>query len=770
MPPLVRHMPENKLPVMAASPTGTMSGLYPSGLSDGRAPSNRPVTPRSTPLPTPGALCCVICNWAVGLSLRDTDTAEDKARKKLFIPTSIVACVFFLPTGLLQVLAGADNVVEVANLVLLVLWTFVLIEALVCGYLPLWVVTYLVMFIGLVLILVDWMNGSQLGNTAWPALFLIIDLLLVINAPNWTTVAVITMGIVGITCERMEYSFRYGLYDWMYFDGENPLPDVCTCARPPCPRGTGALAGLMFNITVFCNDYYYTRGFRDQMNDHASHIAAAVSVSEQAAVHLARYEVDEVQELLDGPNGERLPSALHEAYVELMANLREYKKFLPQNVLCRGADSGAISLPSLDLTESSSGASNYSGSSDPCTPVHDPKHSRARTLSTHGSQTSESPKGQERRSLRGGSHTSRLKAHPQIKNLTLLSCNRRGFLDVLSRIAVSDMAHFLAGAIARFAAEVARPGGCVGSVSADHLSATFGGARPCPQHRLASVQSAHQVTGQPDGELRTLSSQSLVALPATSACCSGTGLCGDFGSMSLQQWMVLGGLCNLIVVSERLASSFGVSSLVDEHIYGTISERWTCKVLGHVRFPKRGSKNLLRIWQALGATEELNLASSCSADPSSHQSLWDEYNNAARLWIDGDGAEAEKVARAAEDAAEAAGRVEQQTELGLLRRGISASSRMPALLLEEFTASPWDVNSGERGNTEPLSPANRTDSRSQFTPAGMVADHAFAESKLGALREEDKDKQMASITSAIQDRKRRAMRRGSHLSATSTNC
>eukprot|EP00665_Eupelagonemidae_sp_cell47_P012499 gene12499-biopygen12901 len=207
--------------------------------------------------------------------------------------------------------------------------------------------------------------------------------------------------------------------------------------------------------------------------------------------------------------------------------------------------------------------------------------------------------------------------------------------------------------------EVSARKGCIGTFQADHFPASFGAVGQCAQYRVASARTAHCFThterrpalgceeDEHGGEREEKEDGGLASLPVMSACCTGQALCGDFGNDATQQWMILGGLSNMVTVAERLATRWQAGVLVDAEVHSAVSEAtecWACRLRDHLRYAKRGSKTIVRLWQILWQKDDggrsakpafsprrewmYQLPVSRDADP------WCAYNEAAKLSLE----------------------------------------------------------------------------------------------------------------------------------------
>ena len=174
------------------------------------------------------------------------------------------------------------------------------------------------------------------GDTMWAPLVLIVDLLLVMEVPTRYTVVFVAGVTVWLCTASFEEMFRFGLFD---LPGLLPQHGVHgrwelhrkqgECTELPCARDNGLLVSA---VAVFLIDFIATRGFaRDMLKEQAT-MQRTINVVQEIASLLARYDVEEVAELL-ATHEHELPEGMAAALRRLEQNLRVYKAYLPQTCL-----------------------------------------------------------------------------------------------------------------------------------------------------------------------------------------------------------------------------------------------------------------------------------------------------------------------------------------------------------------------------------------------------------------------------------------------------
>eukprot|EP01065_Artemidia_motanka_P039696 TRINITY_DN4880_c0_g1_i2.p1 TRINITY_DN4880_c0_g1~~TRINITY_DN4880_c0_g1_i2.p1 ORF type:complete len:602 (+),score=81.15 TRINITY_DN4880_c0_g1_i2:78-1883(+) len=333
---------------------------------------------------------------------------------------------------------------------------------------------------------------------------------------------------------------------------------------------------IVFRMIVLLVDFKFTRGFARSMHQQKAMVQASIEVTEVAAVHLSEYETDVTQTLLEGPDGERLPSGLREALLQLVANLALYRPFLPQSCLPGREDAAeATAAGESTMSDGCSGGVPSPGT----TPRRQSMMPARRRQS--GSQASGSDIGKP--------HGPGL-AEIRNRNVSMLAVNSKNFLRSLrDSPGISDVRGLVHTEVEAFAGEVADGTGVVDIVSGDHMFANFNASRLCASHRLSAVRVAWAMAkGHASNARRT-------------ACvCGGSVLCGDFGTSEVRRFMLLGPTYNTMQALERVAANLftvlvdqviGADAEVEKHFLRILAER--------LCFAKRGPRPFL-VWHLAG--------------------------------------------------------------------------------------------------------------------------------------------------------------------------
>ena len=172
------------------------------------------------------------------------------------------------------------------------------------------------------------------GETMWAPLVLLVDFLLVMEVPTRYTVVFVAGVTVWLCTASFEEMLRFGLFD---LPGLLPQHGVQgrwelhreqgECTELPCVR-----VSVVSSVAVFLIDFIATRGFaRDMLKEQAT-MQRTINVVQEIASLLARYDVEEVAELL-ATHEHELPEGMTTALRRLEQNLRVYKAYLPQTCL-----------------------------------------------------------------------------------------------------------------------------------------------------------------------------------------------------------------------------------------------------------------------------------------------------------------------------------------------------------------------------------------------------------------------------------------------------
>eukprot|EP00756_Hemistasia_phaeocysticola_P048380 Hpha_TRINITY_DN22809_c0_g1::TRINITY_DN22809_c0_g1_i1::g.84397::m.84397 len=275
-----------------------------------------------------------LTNWAI----RPEDTVEDKNIKRWFMPPQLcvfVVCTFFLNTAV----ADGDllGIISEGNTL------FGLSIVPICGMLgmrmrkPLDITLVYFSFNNL---LRDLRYAAALAFRSWYTVIVFLDAALIFNRPNVINV-IMFVTILWRFVDAAEAGLRIGLYD-AASDGD--LPRACDCSEPPCAVGiSNSLAGLSVSLVVLCVDFFLTRSFATDLRFQLKRVESSVEVAAGVASALARYDVDAAERAITSEM--RILDELGKSLLQLIANLRSYKPYLPHSCLVPEHASPPFALP-----------------------------------------------------------------------------------------------------------------------------------------------------------------------------------------------------------------------------------------------------------------------------------------------------------------------------------------------------------------------------------------------------------------------------------------
>ena len=263
------------------------------------------------------------------------DGTLSRKKKELRTQFFIFACVAFLAAAFGLVIDIQKK--HVTNLVGLLVGELALGIA-VCAVLcrvplttPIVVGTLYMITSGILL----WdLSGRAISVEQWPALVLIIDVLLVMQVPTRYSLGLVCFINMWLLLLGVEESFRFGLFDLPGLpekEGEFGrlyyLKEKFDCETPPCPVPFPS-PRLLPAICVFSIDFIMTRGFARQVLKEQASMERTINAVQEIASLLAKYDVEGVARMLAARDSE-LPEEMYETLQTMEKNLRRYKPYLP---------------------------------------------------------------------------------------------------------------------------------------------------------------------------------------------------------------------------------------------------------------------------------------------------------------------------------------------------------------------------------------------------------------------------------------------------------
>eukprot|EP01063_Lacrimia_lanifica_P007415 TRINITY_DN1471_c1_g1_i6.p1 TRINITY_DN1471_c1_g1~~TRINITY_DN1471_c1_g1_i6.p1 ORF type:complete len:756 (+),score=176.06 TRINITY_DN1471_c1_g1_i6:55-2322(+) len=189
--------------------------------------------------------------------------------------------------------------------------------------------------------------GASVGTRQWLLFVILLDVLLVIEAPRYLTKAVVVFVVAWLLLVEVEFSTRaMGLFDLPDSYSYDRRRAICDCEKPPCAQhhGLGAYLGNLAGLyAVFLVDFFLTRGYADKVLAEKKKMAAAVTAAADIAGSLAGFDLDTAGRCLEGSAAE-LPPELYRHLEGLLENLASYRPYLPDE-LFRGKSEEADAVP-----------------------------------------------------------------------------------------------------------------------------------------------------------------------------------------------------------------------------------------------------------------------------------------------------------------------------------------------------------------------------------------------------------------------------------------
>eukprot|EP00756_Hemistasia_phaeocysticola_P018953 Hpha_TRINITY_DN15628_c6_g4::TRINITY_DN15628_c6_g4_i2::g.98088::m.98088 len=380
---------------------------------------------------------------------------------------------------------------------------------------------------------------------------LLLDMALIFNTDRVIPVTLF-LTMTYIVVDRVEKATRFGFYELWANDG---IPIVCSCADPPCTESAGVtVTTLTTPVLVLLVDFNLTRAFAVGIRYQLRRIEASVKVASQVAAALARYDVDGAEKAIKLDN--ELPAELTHSYLQLVANLRSYKAYLPHSCLVpQDARQGELRDTEATCEEADGGS------------VSDGPHTPS-SKATSGSVTTHSTEAF------GRMHSLDLKAAIQRRRVSLAARNMIGYLS--GELAAQSNAEWIAADVEQWCSTVVEDRGVVDAIGGDRRYASFNARQACGEHASAAIRV---LSSQGDGNW--------------SGCVvTGQAVCGDFGSASALRFMVLGRVSSSLHPLERIAAQWRTKVLADGEAFSSACFNWQGEMLGAVLMAKRDTKRL----------------------------------------------------------------------------------------------------------------------------------------------------------------------------------
>eukprot|EP00756_Hemistasia_phaeocysticola_P007590 Hpha_TRINITY_DN14328_c0_g1::TRINITY_DN14328_c0_g1_i1::g.87198::m.87198 len=288
--------------------------------------------------------------------------------------------------------------------------------------------------------------------------------------------------------------------------------------------------------------------------------------------HLQRFHTEETHEMDTMGKGSILTEIerLQRGHKVLHMNLKAYKPYLPQYVLADGeeeereptkAEDGGVGMfePEIETRQSIRSQPSSPRGSAASSSIVSTVSSVVKTLTKSSTEL-----GLVIRAARVGK-----------ARVSLVSSNVVGYLkahDLSGGLGVSLHLEWMMLDVEKWVGSVTYGKGVVDIVSGDRRSASFNARHQCAMHAAAAV-----------GVAFNRSSENLVV---SSGVVTGYAVCGDFGSISLMRFMILGSVASFLPHVERVARRWNCRVLVSQETYGDTALMWDGLLIGAVVYKK----------------------------------------------------------------------------------------------------------------------------------------------------------------------------------------
>ena len=178
------------------------------------------------------------------------------------------------------------------------------------------------------------LSSRTIGDTRWPAVVLVVDLLLVMQVDVWYSATLVGFTLVWLLVMCAEESFRFGLLDIPGLKAQGGetgrravYEEQGSCVDLPCASGEG-FRRLMEAAQVLVIDFLATRFFAKSVLKEQVTMEHTITAVQEIATLLAQYDVDGVARMLEA-QGVLLPGEMHATLHKMEENLRKYRPYLP---------------------------------------------------------------------------------------------------------------------------------------------------------------------------------------------------------------------------------------------------------------------------------------------------------------------------------------------------------------------------------------------------------------------------------------------------------
>ena len=299
--------------------------------------------------------------WLEGVvSLDGTLDKNERKKRTLFLLFMSVSSVFFLVYMALFIYVSYSTelraILMSAIVIEIVVTIYVVIH--VCCKRPL--VERLILCTGISMsltVLCSDLTARTISQTRWPALVLVADFFLVMQVNDRIVSILVVTTICYLVVMAFEDVFRFGIFDLPglipqegALGRKEHLRRMTDCSTPPCAlSATEASENILLSLLVFIVDFITTRGFARSILKEQAAMERTISVVQEIASLLAKYDVEGVAEMLKVQRDE-LPEEMHATLQRMEENLRKYRPYLPAALFEEegGAPSASVPPPVLE--------------------------------------------------------------------------------------------------------------------------------------------------------------------------------------------------------------------------------------------------------------------------------------------------------------------------------------------------------------------------------------------------------------------------------------
>eukprot|EP01060_Flectonema_neradi_P005345 TRINITY_DN13542_c0_g1_i1.p1 TRINITY_DN13542_c0_g1~~TRINITY_DN13542_c0_g1_i1.p1 ORF type:complete len:644 (+),score=106.65 TRINITY_DN13542_c0_g1_i1:513-2444(+) len=122
---------------------------------------------------------------------------------------------------------------------------------------------------------------------------------------------------------------QFGLFDIEGTPTQEKRREKWDCPKLPCPRGAADSIGIVVTVLgVILLDFYFTRGFKEQVLSEKQKLVDGIRLSKQIVSHLLAFNLESAKNLLDN----NVENELHDVLSGLVINLNLYRPYLPDTL------------------------------------------------------------------------------------------------------------------------------------------------------------------------------------------------------------------------------------------------------------------------------------------------------------------------------------------------------------------------------------------------------------------------------------------------------